>query len=559
MNWELKQIKSWTFLLVLLVIAQIGVSQVAPEKYWIQFTDKNNSPFSVNTPLAYLSQRAIDRRLAQNIAITSQDFPVNPTYVTGVKQVANVNVLISSRWLNGIVIQTTDTAGLDLIMNLPFVDSVNSESVEALELPGKVSTKMKINGVVTANETDNSIVSEGINYGLADHQNKMLGIDFVHDLGFTGNGMVIAVLDAGFKGADTTEVLTPTFNNGQILGTWDFVLGQPVNYSSHSTHGKWVLNCMGANLPGRYVGSAPDASYWLLRTEDAPTENIIEEYNWVAGAEFADSVGADVFNTSLGYTTFDDSTKSHTYADLDGNTTIITRGADIAASKGIIVVNSAGNSGAGPWYYIGAPADGDSVLAIGAVEASGVVTGFSSRGPSSDLRTKPNVMALGGSVPMPLGLDSTIYINGTSFSGPILAGAAACLWQSRITYESMEVFHAIEESANKFSNPNDDYGYGIPNFGMAYFFITGVDEMNNDALSIQAYPNPTNGFVYLPVLDVNNVTLTVLDIVGHKVNNFKPTVLDGSLLIDLSDYPNGVYLIHVATETENQIVRVIKE
>ncbi len=559
MNWELKQIKNWTVVLLLLIVAQIGVSQVAPAKYWIQFTDKDNTPYSVNTPLTYLSQRAIDRRTAQNIAITSQDFPVNPTYITGVQQVANVNVLISSRWLNGIIIQTTDTAGLDLIMNLPFVDSVNSESVESPELLGKISAKMNVNGVVTANEIDNSIVSEGINYGLATLQNEMLGIDFVHDLGFTGGGMVIAVLDAGFKGADTTEVLTPIFNNGQILGTWDFVLGQPVDYLSHSTHGKWVLNCMGANLPGTYVGTAPDASYWLLRTEDAPTENIIEEYNWVVGAEFADSVGADVFNTSLGYTTFDDSTKNHTYADLDGNTTIITIGADIAASKGIIVVNSAGNSGGGSWYYIGAPADGDSVLAIGAVDNSSIVTGFSSRGPSSDLRTKPNVMALGGGVPMPLGLDSTIYINGTSFSGPILAGAAACLWQSRSTYESMEVFHAIEESADRFSNPDDDNGFGIPNFGMAYFFITGVDELNKDALSIQAYPNPTNGIVYLPVLDVNNVSLTVLDIVGHKVTNFMPTVMDGSLRIDLSDYPNGVYLIHVDTDTENQIVRVIKE
>ena len=559
MNWVSKRIKLISIILGLTASTQVVVSQVAPTKYYIQFTDKSNTPFSVDTPLVYLSQRAIDRRVAQGILITPQDFPVNPNYVTTIKQTANVNVLITSRWMNGIVIQTTDTTGLDLIMNLTFVDSNNSESVE---VPGleKTSEKMHVNGVVSVNETEPNLTAEGMDYGLAYNQNKMLGIDYVHDLGFTGNGMVIAILDAGFKGADTTEVLVPIFNNGQILGTWDFVLGQPIDYTNFSTHGKFVLNCMGANLPGRYVGTAPDASYWLLRTEDAPTENIIEEYNWIAGAEFADSVGADVFNTSLGYTTFDDSTKDHTYADLDGNTTIITIGADIAASKGILVVNSAGNSGAGNWHYIGAPADGDSVLAIGAVHWDRNITGFSSRGPSSDGRIKPNVMDQGGRVPMPLGMDSVIYINGTSFSGPILAGASACLWQSRSTYNNMEVFAAIEESADRNPNPNNDYGYGIPNFGLAYYFITGVKDVENTGLSIQAYPNPTTGLVYLPIVKSTETTLTVLDVMGREIlSQSNPVASDNAYKLDLSSLKKGVYFIQIKTNQGVQLVRVLKE
>lgn len=560
MNWELKRIKPSIVLVLFYTFSTMVLGQVAPEKYWIQFTDKDNSPYSVSAPLSFLSQRAIDRRSNQNIAITEQDFPVNPSYVQGVAQTASLNVLISSKWLNGIVIQTTDTVGLGAIMSLAYVDSANSKSVE-IPFSGVKSTKMDIVGYKTAIEEPTSNGGgEAVDYGFAENQNKMLHLDYLHDLGFTGAGMVVAILDAGFYAADTTSILQTLFNENRVLGTWDFVLNQPVDYTQYSNHGAFVLNCMAGNSPGFYVGSAPDASYWLLRTEDAPTENIIEEYNWVAGAEFADSAGADVFNTSLGYTTFDDTTRSHTYEDLDGNTTIITIGSDIAASKGILVVNSAGNAGGSDWYYIGAPADGDSVLAIGAVNPVEGVAGFSSRGPSYDGRVKPNVMAQGSSVPMPIGLDTIFYINGTSFSGPILAGAATCLWQSRMTYGNMDIFHSIEESSDRYTNSNDDYGFGVPNMGLAYYFVTSIDDMNNQGTSVQVYPNPTEGLVYISKLSntANDIMVEVFDLAGKSHSATHPTLVDDAYAIDISGLKTGVYIVKITTEEGSQIIRVVK-
>jgi hypothetical protein len=388
----------------------------------------------------------------------------------------------------------------------------------------------------------------------------MLHVDYLNDLGFTGAGMLIAVLDAGFFAADTTSVLQSLYAENRVIATWDFVTGQPVDYTQYSNHGAFVLNCMAANAPGFYVGSAPDASYLLLRTEDAPTENVIEEYNWAAGAEYADSAGADVFNTSLGYTTFDDSTKNYTYDDLDGNTAVITIASDIAASKGILVVNSAGNAGGSQWRYVGAPADGDSVLAIGAVFDTREVTGFSSKGPSADGRVKPNVMAMGGFVPMPIGLTDIFYINGTSFSGPILAGAATCLWQSRVTYGNMDIFQSIEESSDRFTNPNDDYGYGIPNMGLAHYFVTGVDEMNQVGSSIQVYPNPTEGMVYISLLTPNaeDMSVEVFDLSGRAQLNTSISMVDQAYGVDISTLKTGIYLVKVTTPEGSQIIRVAK-
>ncbi|MGB0390827.1 MAG: S8 family serine peptidase [Salibacteraceae bacterium] len=560
MSLEFEKTKEHLFLIAFLLIGNYLFAQVAPEKYWIQFTDKNNSPFSISNPSAYLSQRAIDRRANQNIQITEQDLPVNPSYVLGVEQSAAVNVLISSRWLNGIVIQTTDTNGLDAIMNLPFVDSAGSRSVQK-SFFGETSSKMKLQGTKVPAEKKSPNNDRSIDYGYSENQNKMIHVDYLHNLGFTGSGMVIAILDAGFYGSDTTTVLTSLFADNRVLGTWDFVLNQPIDYTQYSNHGAFVLNCMAANEPGFYVGSAPDASYWLLRTEDAPTENIIEEYNWVAGAEFADSAGADVFNTSLGYTTFDDSNYNHTYADLDGNTAIITIGADIAASKGILVINSAGNSGAGDWYYIGAPADGDSVLAIGAVNPSRGVTGFSSRGPSYDGRVKPNVMAQGGAVPMPIGIDTIFNINGTSFSGPILAGAAACLWQSQLGYNNMDIYHAIEESSDRFTNPNDDYGFGIPNMGLAHYFVTGIEDLNTYAFSSQVYPNPTEGIVYITGINQSSAEyarVELYDLSGSLKKRMVPTWSGNDYIVDISEQTPGVYFLKVITDVGNQTLRVVK-
>lgn len=516
-------------------------SQVAPTKYYIQFTDKNNSPYSISNPLQYLSQRAIDRRAHHNVAITPQDFPVNPQYVQTVNQTASCNVLLQLRWMNGVVIQTTDTIGLNNIMALPFVDSLNSQRVSKNTAP--TIDKFAFDTSNYELPSLKNTLTTTIDYGAAWTQNNMIHIDKIHELGFTGTNMRIAVLDAGFRGADSSDVLSHIWNNGKLIDQWDFVRNAPINYNTYSSHGTSVLKCMGANSPGYYVGSAPDAEYILLRTEDAPTENIIEEYNWAAGAEFADSAGADVFNTSLGYTTFDNPDYDHSYNDLDGNTTVITIAADIAASKGILVVNSAGNSGNNQWYYIGAPADGDSVLAIGAVSANRMVTSFSSRGPSADGRVKPNVMAQGGAVPIPNGMGGFDVINGTSFSGPILAGAAACLWESRSSYTNMEVFNAIEQSAHLFNSPNDEYGFGIPNMHMAYYYVTGVDDIDGIYFSkLHVYPNPASNKLFVNIANNEKVQVEIYNVLGKRMIF---NTISVNQPIDISSLPNGVYLIRI--------------
>jgi hypothetical protein len=556
MSWGLKN--KWNVLGLIVLLGNFAQAQVAPEKYWIQFTDKANSTYSVSQPLQFLSQKAIDRRIHHNVAITEQDFPINANYVDSVLQTVTANVLVSSRWLNGIVIQTIDTVGLSQLWQFPFIDSANSKRVSRPITDHSYPWNWK--GEVVANEPQTGLQSESFDYGLSTVSSEMIAIDYLHDLGYTGGGMVIAVLDAGFKNAQTDEVLSHLWNDNQILGTYDFVVGGPVDLTAHSDHGRYVLQCLAADLPGRFIGTAPDAEYWLLRTEDAPTEYIVEEYNWVAGAEFADSVGADIFTTSLGYTEYDDSTTSHVYAKMDGNSTVITRASDIAASKGVLVVNSAGNSGTSPWYFISAPADGDSVLTVGSVKPDQTISDFSSRGPTADGRIKPNVVAMGEDLQMHYDPDSILVIRGTSFSGPTIAGAAACLWQSQNSSTNMEVFFAIQNSGNYAQFPNNDFGYGIPNFENAYSTINGISERNLDVLSSGFYPNPTTGVVHFPGGKFHEYSISVFDNLGRRVRQYTSLKSVGERIeLDLTELASGLYSIQITSETETKVGLILKQ
>jgi hypothetical protein len=471
--------KTITLLLIILTTS-VSFSQVAPDKYHVRFTDKNNSPYSINNPQAFLSQRAIDRRADQNIPIIENDLPVNPDYIDSIAS-TGVTILNVSKWMNSVTIYTTDQAALDAIDAFPFVQSVgknsSSKSLSKNENSSKPFFENESYGEFRGLEGQSS--NKGIqgvyDYGTALNQIQMLNGDSLHDMGYDGGGMIIAVLDAGFLNVNSLSVFDSLWTNGQILGTRDFVNPQSPNiYGSHY-HGCMVLSTMGANLPGEMVGTAPKADYWLIRTEDAATEYLIEELNWVSGAELADSLGADVINSSLGYTTFDDPNHNHTYADMDGNTAPITIGADIAASKGILVTNSAGNSGNDSWHYIGAPADGDSVFSIGSVNGSGVYTYFSSTGPTYDGRIKPNVVAKGQGTTIVNPWNGSIYTgNGTSFSSPVTAGMVACLWQANPGKTNIEIMEAVQQSASQANNPDSLLGYGIPNYMQANRLLAPV-------------------------------------------------------------------------------------
>ncbi|RLD55494.1 MAG: hypothetical protein DRJ05_12870 [Bacteroidetes bacterium] len=558
--------KIFTFL-VFSLITLISFSQVAPNKYWVKFTDKNDSPYSINNPGEFLSQRALDRRTAQGIAIYENDLPVNPAYVQGVSDEGAV-ILNTSKWFNSVTVYTTSSSVINAINALPYVLSVEKAGIlNPSGTEGSVKPFFEnetFNAIAEGDLLKSGTSGNSYNYGQAFNQIDMLNGIPLHDMGYDGAGMLIAVLDAGFLNVNSLTVFDSLWANDQILATRDFV--DPLNpdiFNSH-THGCMVLSTMGGNLPGQLVGTAPKASYMLLRTEDGGSEYLVEELNWVSGAEFADSLGADVINSSLGYTTFDDPGQDHSYNDMDGNTTPITIGADIAASKGILVCNSAGNSGGGSWQYIGAPADGDSVFSIGAVDGNGNYASFSSTGPTADGRLKPNVVAQGQSSTVidPYG-GNVSSASGTSFSSPITAGMMACLWQANPEKNNVEIMEAVQESGSIAGNPTSQLGYGIPDYSLANSLLTVIDNKVKDDMNVLVYPNPFNDELFISIKEgsdkissIELFDLTGKSIISQKVQGSLGNVikLDGSEILDA-----GFYFLQVTINGKVVTQKVIKE
>jgi serine protease AprX len=557
---------------ILLILASITAgAQIAPNKYFVRFTDKNNSPYSIDNPSEFLSQRAIDRRSNQDIPVDATDLPVNPAYLQGVAGTGAI-ILNPSKWMNGVSVFTDNPSVIDAITDLPYVFGITKspQPVASGSTIPKVSEKSFFKNEIYG-EPGGPIVKQGneigsYDYGPGYNQIQMLNGDILHDMGYRGQGKVIAVLDAGFYNVNTLDVFDSLWQNNQILGTHDFVDGGEVTYDGH-THGAMVLSCMGGNYPGELIGTAPKASYWLLRSEDGGSEYVIEEYNWVSAAEYADSVGADVINSSLGYTVFDDPSQNHTYADMDGNTCPSTIGADMAAKKGILVVNSLGNSGADDWYYLGAPSDGDSVLGIGAVDGNGFYASFSSHGPSYDGRVKPDVVAQGSSAyvvdPYSGGFG---YGSGTSFSSPIMAGMVTCLWQANPTLNNMQIADAVRKSASQYLSPDDMLGYGIPDFILANNILTVVDGPDEGIAALKIYPNPCRGEFMIDAgkhggtgARLNQGTVEISDITGRIILSQSITNA-GIIKVNLrQNSPKGLYFVKVNLDGSQFIQKVVKE
>ncbi len=547
------RMKSFPFLLLLTALLAGAQAQIAPDKYYVQFTDKNNSPYSIDNPQEYLSQRAIERRGRQNIPIDLYDIPVNPSYVQGVGA-TGATILNKTKWFNGVTIYTEDPAVLEAIGNLPYVAWVTAPDASAPMSSIKEDDLQKSFFLWENYRQDapaylkNTGSASDFNYGLSLNQIQMLNGDQFHGMGYRGQGMVIAVLDAGFTNADSHDAFDSLWFNNQILGTRDFVRGGESTFDEHP-HGTMVLSTMGANYPGQLIGTAPKASYWLLRSEDGASEYIIEEYNWVSAAEFADSAGVDIINSSLGYTEFNDPSQNHTYADMDGDSTPITRGADFAASRGILVVNSLGNEGGSAWYYLSAPSDGDSVMGIGAVDANGFIAGFSSHGPSYDGRVKPNVVTQGSGVYVAdaFSVNSYTFSGGTSFSSPILAGMAACLWQANPLLTNMQIKHAIEESASQYQAPDASMGHGIPDFVMANNILTVIDSPTENLIVSELFPNPASEQFYLRLHSASEGQgrAVVTDMSGRFLYSREFQVSPGDLvqLPVMGTLTPGIYLV----------------
>lgn len=453
-------------LLVLISIAQTGEAQST--RYVIKFKNKATNPYSLSNPSVYLSSRAIERRTKYTVAIDSTDLPVTPRYVDSIRLAGAVTILNVSKWLNAVTIQTTDAAALAKINSFSFVQ--NASPVAARMAAGNRNKfpEGHIQQPASLRETD--IASDFFNYGSSYAQVHIHNGEFLHNIGLRGEGMQIGMLDGGFQNYLTLRAFDSVRANGQILGTWDFVAREASVNEDHP-HGMQCLSTIAANIPGQFVGTAPKASFYLFRSEDVSSEYPIEEFNWVCAAERVDGAGGDLISSSLGYNLFDNAAFNHSYADMNGHTTMAAIGADLAAKKGILVVNSAGNEGANSWGKIITPADGDSVMAVGAVNAAGTPAGFTSRGPSSDGRVKPDVASVGVATVVQLQNNTIGANNGTSFSAPNLAGLTACLWQGFREVNNMTIINALRRSASRASNPNDTIGYGIPDVKKAVMIL----------------------------------------------------------------------------------------
>lgn len=477
----------------------LGVSDAFSQtkyKYLVLFNDKNNSPYSVNTPLDFLSQKAIDRRFKQGITIKPTDFPPNPAYISSIQQ-TGATVIYKSRWMNAALVEASETQK-NTILGLPSVKGIEFNRPLKQVRQQSVKDKFAIEN------------TESLNYGDATSQIQLLGADAMHNLGFHGEGMLVALLDDGFLNVNTSACLQHLVQQNKIVKVYDFVDNDNTVYTQGG-HGTAVLSTMAGYIENQMISPAFGVSVALFRTEDISSETPLEEANWLFAAEMADSLGADIISSSLGYSTFDNSVDNYTPSMMDGKTALSTRAADLAAATGMVVVISAGNSGNDPsWQIITAPADADSVLAIGAVTRTGAYASFSSRGNSADGRIKPDVVAVGSGTALcnTSGFASTS--NGTSFSAPLVAGLVAGFWQANPYLTAQEVTRAIRKSGHQFSSPTIQLGYGYANFSRANtavlndFPLTAI-EPNADLVSVMVQPsNKANVILKFSNTVINN-------------------------------------------------------
>lgn len=534
-----------TLLIFVLFISYLGYSQ---EDAWVYFNDKPDSQYYFSNPLQMLSQRALDRRTMQNIPLDLVDVPIHQAYIDQITTTSGITVKAKSKWLNALHIRGTQ-ADIQALTLLSFVNHVSFAN-HTINGAGKKPDFSQNNLVNKVLETQVSF-----NYGNSANQIQMLNGHLLHQQNFTGAGKIIAILDAGFPGVDVVSPFQRLRDNNQILGGYNFV-ARNSNYYSLDSHGTMVLSNMGGYVDNQLVGTAPDASYYLFITEDNSSENPLEESLWVEAAEMADNLGADIINTSLGYFGYDNPNYSHTYSEMNGTTTFISRGANIAFSRGMIVVVSAGNSGNSSNVHIGSPADAVNVLTVGAVDASRNYASFSSIGPSFDGRVKPDVMAQGlyAVVATPSGVVGTN--SGTSFSGPIMAGMVASFWQAFPTFTNSQIVQFVKESADHFTTPNPQYGYGIPNFQLALTNALSSMQFHSDLIGV--YPNPVNDAVTFSIPSVGtSKEITIYNNLGQIV--FNQTSYNQIQNVSLQSLESGVYFYKIAVANGTKVGKLIKQ
>jgi subtilisin family serine protease len=425
-------------------------------RFRVYLKEKGTSDYSIDNPDAFLSEKAILRREKQNISITEADFPISPICLDSLSRVGGKPV-VKSRWLATVVVESEDSLVVERLRELSIVDSV------------KWVWKGKVNGGISeVTEEDTSLLSGSDvpleePYGYAYDQIQMLNGIKLHNNGFRGKGMTVAVIDAGFQNADKIKA----FEHLNLLGTKNFVISDESVFEGDD-HGTKVLSCLAANAQGLMIGTAPDAAYWLIKSEDSRSEYPVEEDYWAAAVEFADSVGVDVISSSLGYFAYDAEEMDYPQDALDGNTALISRIARTASEKGILLFCSAGNEGNGRWEKITFPSDAPGILTVGSITSDKKRSVFSSVGFTSDYRVKPDIVALGTGCCVVDPSGNIRYANGTSFATPILAGLGVCLWQALPWLNNTELIELLQESSSQYKHPDAELGYGIPDVYKAY-------------------------------------------------------------------------------------------
>ncbi|WP_309609078.1 S8 family serine peptidase [Flavobacterium sp.] len=532
----------------LLFLIALNFSAVAQEDAWVYFNAKPNAQYYYDNPLQMLSQRALDRRTTQNISLDIKDVPLHQPYVDQITASTGISVMAKSKWLNALHIRGTQ-ANIASLTSLSFVEKVVYAN-HSLNPSNRIAPKLEKNNVVNKFQD----IQVSFNYGNSATQVQMLNAHILHQQNYTGAGKIIAIMDAGFPGVNSTAPFQRLRTNNLILGGYDFVNNTTNPYTGNS-HGTLVLSDMGGYVDNQLIGTAPDAQYYLFITEDTNSETPLEESNWVEAAEMADSLGVDVINTSLGYFTYDNPNYSYTYNDMNGTKSFISRGADVAFSRGMICVTSAGNSGSSSDPYIAVPADAFTTLTVGAVNSAKVKASFSSIGPTFDGRLKPDVMAMGASATVANQSGSVVTASGTSFSSPIMAGAVTSFWSAFPNKTNAEIVQLVKASADRYSNPNSQYGNGIPDFKLALNNSTSLSESNNS--NVNLYPNPALNFITISTQEsLKEGTIIFYNNLGQIV--LKEKLTNSQQNISLQSLPNGIYHYNIVSTDKILNGKIIK-
>lgn len=463
-----------------ILIAFTSLSQETRYRYLVLFKDKNNSAYSVRNPELFLSAAAIKRRLKNKVAITEQDLPVNQAYIQEIKATGAL-IVYPLKWINGVLIKEKPK-------NIAKIKALKSVASLYKNMPLDSSSDLRLQ--VQANQISDD--ANALDYGISLPQITQLGVDQMHAKGFSGKDIKIAVLDDGFSRADQIGFLQAIYTDKRLLGT--LVTNPNLNsVYEGGAHGTQVWSTIAAQAPGRLFGTAFQAQFAIAQTEESEHELLVEEANWMRGAEWADSLGTDIISSSLGYSEFDNSRYHHRYTDMDGRTTLVSKAAAWAASKGIICIISAGNQGSDSWKYITAPADADSILSVGAVDRTGLRASFSSIGPSADLRIKPDIAAMGLATIAGLPSGSFGSISGTSFSAPLIAGLVAGIMQANPQKTAQEIIQVVRKSGTQASKPDQLLGFGIPHFDRISQLLNPVLSVETQEKStFKVFPNPAS-------------------------------------------------------------------